>query len=156
MHGKCLPYSIIQSLQLNINVTIIDTTFCGFNALAIHMAIKDYVSNMGLESGYNSEKEYCISYANKNKRNCGYIDVVWNRPDHKIAFEIDSSVRMKSLNKLLQSNADEKIWIYCNTENFKKYISENKAKLDTLTLVPILPYRILSRVIKNSHVIERK
>lgn len=77
-------------------------------------------------------KEYHCSYRGYNNKKYinGRIDVVWRDNNKKVivAFEIDSSIRSKSIIKLLNVNSIYKIWL-CYGED-KQKISNYKCELD--------------------------
>jgi hypothetical protein len=88
--------------------------------------------------GFQPEREYYLPPKVENERP-RYIDIVWNdNRNPAIAFEIDSSLRVKSIGKLIASPPKLKFWVYYGSQNPEPF----KKKLDTdnkITLIYIPP-----------------
>jgi hypothetical protein len=85
--------------------------------LDFHNSLQKHVASMAKLFDLKSVVEYKLYKENMYNR---YVDVVWMDKNKKVmyAIEIDSSLRIKSLEKLNHIKAENKIWIlYCNSIN---------------------------------------
>lgn len=93
-----------------------------------HNGVQNEICNLAEKYGYTWWKEYSCIYSEVKK---GFIDVVWCKDNvPMIAIEIDSSVRPKSVEKLLSFNG-ERIWVYYGEDKNKckrtvKKLDKNK------------------------------
>lgn len=91
-----------------------------------HNTIQNEICELSQKYGYTFKKEFIVHNFRGEKSN-GKIDVVWHKDGSpSVAFEIDSSVREKSIGKLLLFNG-EKIWIYYGNkmDKFKRKLNES-------------------------------
>jgi len=89
-----------------------------YSKINFHNCLQLEIADMSKKFELKSITEYKIRYSSHSRR----IDVVWINFKKEIIFaiEIDSCLRIKSIEKLYHTEAENKIWIlYCN--NFNKY-----------------------------------
>lgn len=81
-----------------------------------HDALQKELANLALEYGMHGYIEYSICHYAGNRN--GYIDVAWTGSDGtQLLMEIDSSVRPKSVQKLIKANSLMKVWLYYGAKN---------------------------------------
>ncbi|MCB2354463.1 hypothetical protein [Clostridium estertheticum] len=145
---KPLNISHWDKLRVGINQKILLEFLSDGNFTDVHTIIQDFVYNFGLEHGLNSEKEFRVERRNDTDEINGLIDVVWSQDDYKVLIEIDSTPRDKSLYKLLHNESIHKVWIYCCTDKFDKYMRDHKSDLENIIMIPILSYKYLRRTMR--------
>jgi len=100
--------NIIQNIQLDIN-EIYNQNDKIKNKLDKHNTIQKEILNLARKYNFIPELEYKIFYNNRSSK----IDIVWHKNNKPfIAIEVDSSLREKSIGKLLLIDCDYKIWLY--------------------------------------------
>lgn len=99
---------VLKEIQTDIN-DIFNQNSKIKDKLEKHNKIQREIYNLANKYSLLSELEYKIFYNNRNSK----IDIVWHK-DNKpfIAIEVDSSLREKSIGKLLLINCPYKIWLY--------------------------------------------
>lgn len=99
------------------------------NRLEKHRYIQHKVCNLAKKYNCVGKMEHQVKNAYITRsgevRN-GYIDVVWFFKDKIIlAFEVDSSYRDKSVQKLLKVDSKYKVWL-CYTRKIKHHLCKNE------------------------------
>lgn len=88
---------------------------------SFHQNLQHIISKLATDFGALSQVEYLVKDIRNNSSN-GYIDIVWQRKLGVFAvFEIDSSLRAKSIAKLLVINANFRIWVYYGSKDPFKF-----------------------------------
>jgi len=99
----------LQNIQLNIKNIYLQNIKIK-NKLNKHNTIQKEIFNLANKYNYVSELEYRIFYNNRSSK----IDIVWHKNNKPfIAIEVDSSLRKKSIGKLLLIDCKYKLWLYC-------------------------------------------
>lgn len=114
---------IINNIKMELYNYINDHINKISRTIHLHNGLQRHIATMANNFGYKSFMEYKIHNENTYNK---YIDVVWiDKKNKNIAYaiEIDSSLRNKSIKKLNDIEAKNKIWIlYCNDiYNYKFY-----------------------------------
>ena len=78
---------------------------------SLHWRLQDRVAKLARQFGFTANREYVLPGFRGDRD--GRLDVVWihNRLP-VVAFEIDSSFRRKSIQKLLTVKAELRFWVY--------------------------------------------
>jgi len=107
------------------------------NKLDKHNTIQKEIFNLAKKYNLTPELEYKIFYNDRNSK----IDIVWHK-DNKpfIAIEVDSSLREKSIGKLLLINCKYKIWLYYGKKKleFNSFIDYHDTENKITYITPCL------------------
>ncbi len=90
-----------------------------------HELMKHRLVNLAKEFGLYGEAEYRVYHWRDDER-VGLIDVVWLEGRKPIvAIEVDSSARVKSIQKLLASDALFRLWLYYGKANLTTWLYQH-------------------------------
>ena len=107
----------LQNIQLNIKNIYLQNIKIK-NKLNKHNTIQKEIFNLANKYNYVSELEYRIFYNNRSSK----IDIVWHKNNKPfIAIEVDSSLREKSIGKLLLIDCKYKLWLYYGKKKLDFY-----------------------------------
>ena len=107
----------LQNIQLDINKIFLQNIKIK-NKLDKHNTIQKEISNLAKKYNLTSELEYRIFYNNRSSK----IDIVWHKNNKPfIAIEVDSSLREKSIGKLLLIDCKYKLWLYYGKKKLDFY-----------------------------------
>ena len=98
---------------------------CRFTSrMGKHPFLKRGVHDLARQFNFRSVLEYRLEGVfNDGERN-GYVDVVWFKGNTiAAAFEIDSSLRKKSIVKLVLINTQNRIWVYYGNKDPSTFVS---------------------------------
>lgn len=143
---------IFNKLQDIANESIINDVLTNFKEITsntVHRHIQAKIEQWGIDNGFKCMLEYKVSRRCDFDYNQGFIDIYLLVKEISFLIEIDSSPRYKSLYKLRNNSSDFKVWLYCNTDEFKEYIKSEKLK--DIILIPIYPYKLLLKEIKKTN-----
>jgi hypothetical protein len=119
--SKSMNEDIINKIKIELD-NFIDSQITNIStSIDFHNGLQRLIASTARAFGLNSVMEYKM--CDGNTRNWR-IDVVWKGKYKNIvlAVEIDSSLRIKSIKKLNQINAVNKIWVlYCSSINNDKF-----------------------------------
>ena len=92
----------------------------GIKSIYFHEELKRKIALLGNQLGFFSvfEKDFWFDCPKLMKRRKGKLDIVWEK-NHRIVciFEIDSTRKIHSINKLLNCLSEYKFWIYYGRKN---------------------------------------
>ena len=132
--NELLPQKVIEYIEAEKN-----KLFLKPKSVNIHNGIVESIRVLSQKYGYYWEKEYEVLDYIENKR--GKIDLVLFNSNYKIAIEVDSSPRKKSIQKIMMDKFNYKIWICCgNRERFKQELINLNAQ-DDVFLIEVPSYR---------------
>jgi len=95
------------------------------NRKQVRNFLQNNITNLAKDYNLKGEKEYRINNIESSK-SCGFIDVVWLENSKPVAiFEIDSSLRIKSIKKLLSVVIPLRFWIYYGSRDVKSIFQKN-------------------------------
>lgn len=101
-----------------------------------HDMVQDELTNLAQQYGFHGQKEYFVERLGIERN--GKIDVAWHSSNGvEVVIEIDSIARKKSVDKLLNSKAPHKIWLFYGIEYPTEYIQEDTKKEIKLIHFPI-------------------
>jgi len=119
--------NIIQNIQLDIN-EIYNQNDKIKNKLDKHNTIQKEILNLARKYNFTPKLEHRIFYNNRSSK----IDIIWHKNNKPfVAIEVDSSLREKSIGKLLLIDCTYKIWLYYGKKrlefhDFINYHDKNK------------------------------
>lgn len=132
--NELLPQKVIECIEAEKN-----KLFLKPKCVNIHNGIVESIRVLSQKYGYYWEKEYEVLDYIENKR--GKIDLVLFNSNYKIAIEVDSSPRKKSIQKIMMDEFNYKIWICCgDRERFKQELINLNAQ-DDVFLIEVPSYR---------------
>jgi hypothetical protein len=106
----------------------------GIRRPEFHRELQKYLIELALNFDLQGVTEYKVYFWRDDDR-VGSIDVVWlDKNIPIVAFEIDSSARLKSIQKLLALNVQFRFWIYYG----EKDITDLLCKFNPRRLIRIL------------------
>ncbi|WP_462273037.1 hypothetical protein [Methanohalophilus sp.] len=116
--------TLIQKIENDINRIFDEQTSTLHTRTTLHQNLQNEICNLGNKYEMNGVKEFQVRHPLYEDTN-GYIDVVWYAEGFpKVAIEIDSSFRKKSLVKLIRTNIPIKIWLYYGKKSCKEVLSD--------------------------------
>ena len=130
---KYISFPNEQAIQVYIETIFFDGIELGITRKELHTFLQENIAALAAEFWLTSKKEYLVTNYSSNQRN-GYVDVVWTIGSSPlVAIEIDSSLREKSVKKLLASSANLLFWVYYGNRPFEPLINmldlEGKVKV---------------------------
>lgn len=116
--GNDFLKEIIKDIEYMLNAA----SHKGFTRTECHSKMQFVLKELCKKYGYNSKIEYWATGG-------GALDVAWfsSKPEPEAIFEIDSSIRTKSIVKLLNTEAHHKFWIYYGKDDPYKFLSKFKS-----------------------------
>ncbi|BAU27748.1 hypothetical protein DFP93_1025 [Aneurinibacillus soli] len=108
--------------------------------LEFHMALQKKLLEIAPDFCCYGEKEHLIPHVQENGRG-GRIDVAWwTLADRKLlaVFEIDSTIRTKSLRKILHADCSYRFWVYYGNRKIRDVLET----LDTEQKITIIDFSI--------------
>ncbi|AMA72730.1 hypothetical protein ACH33_07605 [Aneurinibacillus sp. XH2] len=128
-----LANDVVRELTQNRKEKMVDK-------LEFHAALQKKLLELAPDFCCYGEKEHPIPNMQSNGRS-GRIDVAWwTLADRELlaVFEIDSTVRTKSLRKILHANSPHRFWVYYGNGEIKDLIET----LDTEHKITIIDFSI--------------
>jgi hypothetical protein len=113
LSGNLTSGGIINSIQENIMSLSKQIWYQDMRRIEFHESLKKLIYSLASSYGYNGLCEYRLpGYRRKDCNIGGIVDVVWFKSAYPIiVFEIDSSLKKKSIDKLLFTYNSICFWI---------------------------------------------
>ncbi len=113
--------------EKNIIISINEIIYRGLESRTsqrdLHSFLQKEISTLSERFALTSKKEFVVRNYCTDHRN-GHIDVVWSSgATIVVAFEIDSSLRAKSIRKLVASNASFLFWVYYGNRPYEQLLN---------------------------------
>lgn len=107
------------------------------NSLYIHNIMQYKIKEWADYNGYECELEYEVKKRDKYSKRKGKIDIRLVIAGKTYLIEIDSANKHKSIYKLLNNEADFRIWIRADNIRMREYVDMHKEELKDIIVIPI-------------------
>ena len=111
------------------------------NSSYIHNIMQYKIKEWADNNGYESELEYEVKQRDEYNKRKGKIDIRLVIDKKIYLIEIDSANKQKSIYKLLNNEADYRVWIRADNRNMREYIEMHKEELKDIIVIPIEKWR---------------
>ena len=111
------------------------------NSSYIHNIIQYKIKEWADNNGYECELEYEVEQRDEYSNRKGKIDIRLVIDNKIYLIEIDSTNRQKSIYKLLNNEADYRVWIRAEDRNMREYIKTHREELKDIIVIPIKKWR---------------
>jgi hypothetical protein len=122
------------------------------NRAVFHRKCQLVMATLAVEYSCTAKKEYKVTGVPPSGRN-GALDVVWLRDGIPVVvIEIDSSIRQKSINKLMMFKNCQRLWLYYGNKSLEKLgLGLDQAGITVCDLARSIHQAVASGGIEMSH-----
>lgn len=111
------------------------------DSLYTHNIMQYKIKEWANKNNYICDLEYEVKQRDENSKRRGKIDIRIVIDEKVYLIEIDSSNKKKSIYKLLNNEADYRIWIRASNHRMEEYINNHREELKDILIIPVKNWR---------------